>query len=102
MINSYDHYYQPAACTARIVDCADQRVTASHAVLREHVYITLLREPTGCLTFKQFVDRLHAERHWKNVNPFDVRNALYELLREPGHRIEQRADGRYCRGVPTS
>jgi hypothetical protein len=71
----------------------------SHAALREHVYITLLREPTGCLTFQQFVDRLQTERDWENVTPVDVRTALYELLHEPGHRIEQREDGRYCRRV---
>jgi len=72
----------------------------SRAVLREHVYITLLREPTGCLTFQQFVDRLQADREWKDINPIDVRTALHELLREPGPRIEQREGGRYCRCAP--
>jgi hypothetical protein len=70
---------------------------ADRAALREHIYIALLREPTGCLTFQQFVDRLQAEPEWKNVSPFDLRGALYELLRESGARIEQREDGRYCR-----
>jgi hypothetical protein len=70
---------------------------ASYAVLREHVYITLLREPTGCLTFKQFVDRLRAQTGWNNINAIDVRGALSELMRGPAPRIEQREDGRYCR-----
>ncbi len=70
---------------------------ASLAVLQEHVYITLLREPTGCLTFQQLVDRLHAERDWKNLSPLDVRVALYELLNEPGPRIERCKDGHFCR-----
>ncbi len=70
---------------------------ASRGVLREHVYIALLREPTGCLTFKQFVDRLRAESGWKNVNAIDVRGALSELMHGPAPRIEQHADGYYCR-----
>jgi hypothetical protein len=69
-------------------------------MLREHVYITLLREPTGCLTFQEFVDRLHAEPNWRNVTPNDLRGALYDLLHEPGCRIEQREGGRYCRRAP--
>jgi hypothetical protein len=70
---------------------------ANHAALREHVYITLLRESSGCLTFQQLVDRLRAEPDWKNVSPNDLRTALYELRHEPASRIEWRDDGHYCR-----
>jgi len=72
-------------------------MTSRVSVLREHVYITLLRASTGCLTFQQLVDCLHAEPNWRNVNPLDLRGALYELLHEPEPRIEQRDDGCYCR-----
>jgi hypothetical protein len=70
---------------------------ASHAALREHVYLTLLREPTGCLTLEQVVDRLRAEYDSENLNRLDVRGALHELLHEPAPRIQRRADGWYCR-----
>jgi hypothetical protein len=67
--------------------------------LREHLYITLLRKPTGCLTFQQFIDRLHVEPAWTNISPFDLCIALRELLHERQPRIEWREDGRYCRRV---
>ena len=68
-----------------------------HAQLRDDVYVMLLREPSGCLTFQQFVDQLRAHPGWKNVNPLDVRSTLVELLHEPEPRIEWRQDGHYCR-----
>ncbi len=70
---------------------------ASHVALREHVFITFLREPGGCLTFQQLVDRLHAEPDWTTVKPIDLRAVLYELTHEPGARIECGEDGHYCR-----
>jgi hypothetical protein len=73
---------------------------AGDRVLQEHVCITVLREPSGCLTFQQLVDRLHAEPSWRNIQPNDLRGALSELLHEPGPRIEQREDGCYCRRDP--
>src|SRR5436305_1894047 len=54
---------------------------ASRNKLQEQVYTTLLQELTGCLTFQQLVNRLHAKPDWKHVSPFDLRG----VLRIAGH-----------------